>query len=509
MNRGRLLRMTAFLLPALLAWIVIVGEANRAMDGSEPIAIPVTAEALAGTSYSGPRLNLSAEIFESRPVKPEEFPPGVDLWLTYRLNGSDWKFAGLHRRGRRQWSRSVIDLPARTEFKPNPQRVEAVPLIPADFAISRSTKAQIRSRTHIALVLKRGSTGNVWVQSGTETGESLGQVTGLIDSPDGAPFAFGSVQPNLESTGFMPEKPVGWIARIANKTLGTSTELPGRPIDSIELTEGRLEMAVREGPDSNSRGFALLQLGPGFAVERRLGQFSLWLVSLAEDGTVWTMGQNRPPNSLIHSDASGGRLREHDLRENTPLGVRNDVVVARNGDAVIRFLLAGDRLLETDRWGIERLSGAFILDEHSVIASGYRGLHKLSAGVREPTLLFAPAVRQMIFSTNSDRFGNLVVSTVLDETRNDYNPRRTGPAEHFWFLPKSGAPVDLGDMGATSEVRFASDPPTLFTKGQRVVLRGHDLYVAAGSQILGFDLTSKSLAFRIVERALPRQKRIL
>ncbi len=506
MNRHRLLRVTAFLLPALLAWIVILGEANRAIDRSESVGMPATAETLAGTSYSGPRLKLTAEIFESRPVNPKEFPPGVDLWLRYRRTGSDWKFAGIHRRGRRQWSRSVIDLPARTEFKTYPHRVEAVPLIPADFAISRSTKAQIRSRTHIALVLKRGSLDNVWVQSGTETGESLGQVTGMIDFQGEAPFAFGSVEPNLEATGFMPA--AGWIARLANGTLGLSAGLPGRPIDSVKLADGRLEMAVREGPDS-SRGFALLQVGAGLIVEKRLGQFSRWLVSLAEDGSVWTMGQNRPPNSLIHSDASGSRLNELDLGENTPIGVRDDVVLARNGDAVIRFRFTNDRFVEENRWSIERLSGAFILDQDSVIAAGYRGLHKLSTGFSEPTLLFAPAVHQKIFSANADQLGNMVVSTVLDDARNDYDPRRTGPAEHFWFLPTQGAPVDLSDVGPTGEIGFASDPPSSFTKGQRVVLRGNDLYVAAGSQILGFNLTSKSLVFRIVERALLKPKRIL
>ncbi|MEO8188816.1 MAG: hypothetical protein ABI682_00630 [Acidobacteriota bacterium] len=498
-----------FLLPALLAWIVVLGEANRAIDRSEPVGVPVTAEALAGTSYSGPRIKLSAEIFESRPVKPEEFPPGVDLWLTYRLAGSDWKFEGAHQRKRHQWSHSVIDLPARTELKPSPLRVEAVPLISADFAISRSSKAEIRSKTHIRLVLKRGSLGNVWVESATETGGSLGQVTGLIDSADGKPIAFGSIEPNLESTGFIPDKAQGWIARIDNRNLGPSTDLPGRPTDSLKLADGRLVVAVREGPDFNSRAFALLQIGPGLSVEKRVGQFGLWLVTLADDGSVWTMGQNRPPNSLIHSEASGSRLQELDLRENTPLEVRDDVVVARNGDAVIRFRLAGNRLVETDRWGIERLSGAFLLDHDSVIAAGSRGLYRLSTGVREPTLLFAPAARQIIFSANADPLGNMVVSTVLDEIRNDYNPVHRGPAEHLWFLPKAEAPVDLGDVGATGDVGFSSDRQASFTKTQRVVLRGQDLYVAAGSQILGFDMTSKGLAFRIVERALLRPRRIL
>ena len=507
MNRRALLRVTAFLLPALLAWIVILGEANRAFDRSEGLPIPVSAHALSGTSYSGPRLQVHAEVFESRPVKVDDFPPGSDLVLRYRRSGSGWTFEGARRSGQSEWSPSVIDVPARVELKRYPERAEAVPLLPAEFAISRSLIAQIRARAQVALVVRRGAMGNAWVASAMQTGDSLGTVAGLIDRSSGDPVAFGSIEPPIDPHAWVPSKAEGWIARFNDGKVDSFAMMPGLPLDSVQLKDGRLEVALRGSPYS-SDGFDVVRIGSDTTAIDRLGKFSHRLVSLDSDGSVWAAPQNNPSGRLIHSEAAGPAMPEVALEPHvTVLVVRDDVAVGRNGDIVIRYRLKHGPPVETDRWTIDGLPEAILLDGETILAATRRRLVKLSAGVRDPVALFTPVGTQLVFSAQADETGNLVVSTVSDSSPNGYDPLRATRPQHFWFLPKGGTAVDLGDVGATTENNF--DLERLFTRGQRVLLRGHDLFVASGSQILGFDLTNNRLALRITEQTFAKPKRIL
>jgi hypothetical protein len=519
MTRQRALRSASLLLPALLGWIVLLGEVNRLLDRSAGVAVPASARAILGTSYSGPRLVLSGQIFLPRQVESKQFPAGSEVLLRYRRSNDDWVFEAARSTRDRQWSPSEIDIPARVERSRYASNLMAVPLAPADFAVSRATVSRIRSNARVALVVRRGALGNVRVESAAQTGDSLGTVVGLVEGSRNGPVAFGSTEQSLDPRSFVTAQAAGWIARIENGKIRGGAALPGRPLDSARLADGRLEIATASGPIFSEHGFDLLQVGSDLAATGSARHFHGFLISLASDGSVWSL--SKPPSAvsregtqLIHSNPSGTSLAEVRLRASVAVvGVRDDFVADRSSDAVIRYRVQRDQVVETDRWTVEGLVGAFFLDPQTLIAGGSKGAFALSAGERDARPLFVPDPSHRVVAVHADDAGDLVISTAPPDFRPDsstiYEPgMAVGPPEHLWFLPKAGAEMDLGEIGAEPESDFQPESPNRFTAGRRVIVRGGDLYFASRNQILIFDLASKRLKSRIVEQAYGQSRRI-
>jgi hypothetical protein len=520
------IRGPALLLPALLAWIVLLGELNRSLDRSVPASAVVTATAVVGTSYSGPRLKLDGEIFRSRPVDPKAFPPGSDVLIRYRRAGpgGDWTFESVRSTKGRTWSPDRIDIPGRLERKSRVAAPEAVPLLPDDFAISRSTLERIRSKAQVTIALRKGSLGNSWVESAMETGDALGYVRALFDVP-GGPIGVGSVEPRLDPRGMNVGPAEGWVGPLRGAVFGGGSALPGRPIDAVRLADGRLAVAVLAGNGYRADGFDLLRLSTDPSRKVESVHFDGVLFALEDDGSVWTSRREvapyvRPGGPLIHREGSGVRVAEVPVDPSmTALALHDGVVAGQIGESLVRYRIesggsgGSSRLIETDRWTVPGLQGgALVLDAATIVVSGRGGILRLKSGDATPKVVLPSVSEHPSLVAHSDADGNLVITSDQPTYRPGSESWREGPRpdpQPFWFAAKGEGAVPLASAPASAESFFAPDGQNSFTRGRRVLVRGAKLFVAGGDRILVFDLNTKNLETRVAERVSGPPRRLL
>jgi hypothetical protein len=503
MTRKRTVRIAVFLLPVLLGWIALLGELNRRLDRFPRIEMPVTAQTILGTSYSGPRLVFSGPVFEPRPLTEKQARAGSEVLLRYRRDKDDWVFEGLGSERDRKWSRSEVDIPGRVERALPEGALTARPLVPADFAVSRATISRIRFNARVTLIVARGAFGNVWIESAVETGEALGTVAGLAGGAGGEVLAYGVSEQRLDPRVLLTGPPEGWIARIEEGKIGGLKSLPAQPLAAARLGNGALQVAIR-GPLFIDRGFEILSLGPDLTATLPPRRFDRFFCSLAGDGSVWSqnapdMAPPREGNRLIHGDSAGNLLADIPMpASGVVTAVDRDFVAVRNADTVVRYGIEKSRLVETDRWTVENLLGAAFSTPDTLIAGGQAGVFTLNADDPNPRLIFTPNPPQKVIGVHAGATGDLVIFTVDAAVRP--RPAMGRTSARIWFLPKTGTAIDLGEAGA-SEENIDPQGSNRVTKDRRVIVRGNELFLAFGRQILVFDLSSRQLTHRIAQRA--------
>ena len=513
MTRKTTIRLTALALPALLLWIVLLGEANRALDRSTPVQVAVSATAIDGTSYSGPRLQLSGELFNARTVSNGSFSAGAEVSIRYRHDGDDWVFDKLHSPRTRVWSTERIDIPARVESKPY-MSLQAVPLAPVSFAITRSTVSEIRRSASVMLTVRRGALGNLWVESAVQTGDSLGDVIGIYDVPGGPPLAFGAGEMNIDPRGLSNRPPDGWIGRIEASQVRSNSTLPGAPSDSVRLADGRIAIAIGGTAYTRNFGFDVVTISPRLEPGelRSSVHFEGNLVSLARDGSVWlakpALDRSRG-GTLRQYSPSGSLLAEVPYDSSAaPFGVQDGFVVSCSTDRVTRFRIENARLVETDHWTVSGLAGIVNLDRDTWIAASRGGIFKLEAGDTVPKLLFSTEATEASPEIHSDAAGNLVIVAALARSPSSQAEDGTG-LQHIRFVPQGRPPVDLGSVAVSRDALFYQGQAGSFSFGRRVIVMGDDLYLAHTNSILIYDLSAKKLKTKISQRVSGSQRRLL
>lgn len=513
MKAQRALRLTTLLLPALLAWIVLVGEANRGFDRSARVEMGATAEAIAGTSYSGPELRLVSDVFAPQDVDTKKFPPGSEVLLRYRRTDHGWAFAEVREPKKPVWSESELDVPARVERAKYGGGISAVPLVPNQFAIPERTVSRIRGGARLTLILRRGAQGSIWVESATQTGDSLGHVVALLPDPrGGGPLVIGTAESRLGFGEFAAGRPSGWVARIVDLALADPTEIPGSPVDAMRLADGRVLLALAS---AGSRGFDVSILGPDGKALGAPRHFDGGLQTLGLDGSLWVReGPNadvvRGPGLLTRRDLAGAVMNQ--VAVDNPWGVCGavgDVIAMRDPAAVVRLRVGGGSAFETDRWALKDVVDARLTAAADIVAASERGVFRLTAGVKEPAILFVPDAGQLATRVFADEAENvLIVTRPAQEVRG--NRMTSGWTEHVFFIPAGGAVIDLGEIKDSQRMYAAGswqEGPHLASR--RFLLGGALIFYSAGGKIFVFDPASKSIRARILQRPGGAPERIL
>ncbi len=510
MNRQRLLRGVTLLLPVLLAWIVLLGEVNRGFDRSPRISMGATAEAIVGTSYSGPELKLSGELFEPRNVDAHRFPPGSDVLLRYRRRDRVWEFVGGRKPGAPIWTDSQVDVPARVERARYGGGISAAPLVPKEFAISERTVFRILRRARLNLVLRRGALGNVWVETATQTGESLGGIVAVLRDPrGGGPLLFGTAETRLDPRGFSMGTSSGWTARIADLAIVGATEIPERPIEAESLSDGRILLATVQAA---GRGFEVTILAPDGKASGAPSHFEGSLQIVGVDGTLWIReGSNvdalRRPGVLVRRDLAG-TVSSRVSFENPAgvFGAAGDFVATRDAASVARFRIVDGKSVETDRWILGEVLDARLTAADDLVAATSLGVFRLTPGVKDPVALFAAQNGQTFTRLLADAGGDLlIVSRPSQEVRG--SGMVLNRTERVFFLPKGGSVVSLGEA-KDSRVGYDWQEGSRFGS-RRFLTQDGLLFYASGERILVFDLASRALKTQIVERPGAAPERIL
>ncbi|HEY5610885.1 MAG TPA: hypothetical protein VIL97_06750, partial [Thermoanaerobaculia bacterium] len=367
------------LMPALLFWIVAIGELNARLDRSPAVDVQLVANAIVGTPFRSPMLELEGTLLTVREL-PAGFEPGEDIYLRFRREQGEWKFDRALKRDQDQvWTADSIDIPARVSLHDERSTLKsATPLAPEKFALSRRFIETLRTRTVIDVTLRRGAFGTVWIKEALEAGLPVTKVVAIVAPSDNPhqPTAIGGATELMEQRPYYGYASLtGWMAPIDDLKIGRATDIEGEPIGAV-YAGSRVALAVRR--EANVAMFTIVD---GAKADRYEGEFA----GFDQDGSFWSKRADPFPTGTgrvgTHRRLDGAVIHELSLsRGACCVALTGEFILERDGDEVRRNRVVDSRLEPADRWEVRGLQSVCVSTDALAFAHGSEGVFRLKGG---------------------------------------------------------------------------------------------------------------------------------
>lgn len=486
MTPRRLLLVLTLAMPLLLGWIVVLGELNQALDRSPAVHARMFADRVDETPFTAPMLSLRDTLLDSQPVS-SGFRAGEDVFFRFVMKEGRWVFDRARKKTSAQnWSASAIDIPARVFIENATAGLQAQPLLPRRFAISRRTMTRLRQQTLVDVILRRGAFGTVWISEAIESELPLGNVVAILSPPQGTSVVVVGEVTQVVARSYGSRSGAGWMAAIEGDQVGMATPIDGRPLDAIHLPSG-IAVAVQTSVQMNRFDVR---------VGEKLTSYEGTFLSFEPDGSFWSLRPDPFPSGrqqkLIKRNLDGTVMHEVMPGENV-VAASGDTVIATIGYEVRRSVIDASRLVLSDAWTIEGLAATCMSAPNLIAAVGREGLFILTPGDKSPKKVLEKDGDFSPTNLECDRHENFLV--ILTKPEPSYRAPATA---RLLFRSADGSQVQLGEHALPAEMG----------SGSRLLRIGDRLYFGWNGEIFIFDLKSARLLRRISGRRIEEKRRV-
>src|SRR6266851_4268274 len=405
-------------MPLLLAWIVVIGELNRAADRSSGVVARMIASRVDETPFSAPMLTLSDDLLESHPA-PSGAGAGEDVYLRFNMKEGRWAFDSARmKKGAPSWSPAAIDVPGRVVIGDSGSDLKAEPSMPSRFAISRSKMSRLRQATLLDITRPRGALGTVWASEGSEGALPVGPVSAILRAPHGnAVLAVGDETERVANIAvYEGGSKSGWLAPIEQDQVGPSTKIDGRPLDAIHLETG---IAIAVEPSIQGNRFAIRFGNNQTAYEGRFLGFEA-------DGAFWSVRSDPFPSGSrkkVTKRRLDGTIENEAFVTEGVAAAYGNAVVTTVGYEVRRYTIDRSKLTLIDTWTIEELTATCMSRPGLIAAGGSQGVFLLTPGNPSPKKILDRDTRFITVSVQCNREGELLAGMRTSErSGNPYAP---------------------------------------------------------------------------------------